>query len=355
MLILQRYLFRQALFASLMSLAVFIGVVSALSLAELLGEAAQGEVPGGRVLLMLLLRLPEALMLVGPLALLTGILLSVGRLQEESELVVMRSGGLRFRDLLRPLVMLALLWSGGLLLVSGWFSPIAVERSATILADAARNAMVAGLRPGQFKRLDRGDTTVYVGSVAGDEGELSDIFIQHVREDSVELLTARSGRLWQPGRDEDRYLLLTDGHQVRHRMQPAAGDLAEMRFARNELRLPAPDDVSVDSEARKRLPELVPAETPAERREWHWRLAPPVAALLLGVLALPLSSRKPRQGRYASVVGALVLYLVYSNGVHGGLIVMERFDAASGPGLWPVHGVLAAALLLLLWRHWRAW
>jgi lipopolysaccharide export system permease protein len=355
MLILQRYILRQGLMASLLSLVVFLAVVSALFLAELLGEAAQGDLPGGSVLLMLVLRLPEAVMLVGPLALLTGLLMTLGRLQEESELVVMRSGGLAYRRLLRPVVVVASLWAGGLLLVSGWLSPMAVERSATLLADAARNAMVAGLRPGQFDRLNQGRTTIYVGGIDRRSDELSDIFIQHMEAGSTQVLTAGQGRLWLPGEDEDRYLLLQDGYQIQHPTEPLSGGIREMRFARNELKLPAPEDASVESEARYRLPELWPAETPAERREWHWRLAAPLAGLLLGMLALPLSSRKPRQGRHGSVVAALVLYLVYSNAVHGGLILMEQNDAMRGPGLWPVHGALAILLLLLFWRHWRAW
>ncbi|NBD96016.1 MAG: LPS export ABC transporter permease LptF [Gammaproteobacteria bacterium] len=355
MLILQRYILKQGLLASLLSLLVFLGVVSALFLAELLGEAAQGELPGGSVLLMLGLRLPEAIMLVGPLALLTGLLMTLGRLQEESELVVMRSGGLPYRRLLRPVVAVAALWAGGLLVVSGWLSPMAVERSATLLADAARNAMVAGLRSGQFNRLNQGHTTVYVGGIDRRSDELSDIFIQHLEDGSAQVLTASRGRLWQPGDDEGRYLLLTDGYQVQHAARPLGGPMREMRFARNELKLPAPEDPSDESESSYRLPALWPPASPAERREWHWRLAAPLAGLMLGLLALPLSSRKPRQGRHGSVITALILYLVYSNAVHGGLIVMEQHDAMRGPGLWPVHGALAALVAILFWRHWRAW
>ncbi len=176
-----------------------------------------------------------------------------------------------------------------------------------------------------------------------------------MEDGSTQLLSASRGRLWLPGEDEGRYLLLRDGYQVQHDSKRLRGAVREMRFARNELRLPAPEDMAVESEASYRLPDLWQAESPAERREWHWRLAAPMAGLLLGLLALPLSTRKPRQGRHASVVAALVLYLVYSNAVHGGLILMEQHDAMRGPGLWPVHGVLALLLALLFWRHWRSW
>lgn len=355
MLILQRYILKQGLAATLLSLLVFLAVVSALFLAELLGEAAQGELPGGSVLLMLALRLPEAIMLVGPLALLTGLLMTLGRLQEESELVIMRSAGLPYRRLLRPVLAIALLWAGGLLVVSGWLSPLAMERSSTLLADAARNAMVAGLRSGQFDRLNQGRTTIYIGGIDRRSDELSNLFIQHIEGGSVEVLTAARGRLWLPGEDEERYLLLEDGYQIQHNEDPLEGGVREMRFGRNELMLPTPDDVEEESEASVRLPELWSADNAAQRREWHWRLAAPIAGLMLGLLALPLSSRKPRQGRHGSVIAALVLYLIYSNAVHGGLIVMEQNNALRGPGLWPIHGALAVLLVILFWRHRRAW
>ncbi len=355
MLILQRYVLRQGLAASVLSLIVFLAVVSALFLAELLGEAAQGELPGASVLLMLALRMPEAIMLVGPLALLTGVLLTLGRLQEESELVIFRSAGLAFSQLLRPVAVIALLWAGGLLVISGWVSPMAVDRSADLLAEAARSAMVAGLQPGQFDRLNQGRTTVYIGGIERGSEELSDLFIHHIEGDSSELLTARSGRLWVPDAGGGPYLLLVDGRQVHHGWPGLDGPLREMHFEYNELRLPTREDAGVEGESRILLPELWLAESSAERREWHWRLAAPIAGLLLGMLALPLAARRPRQGRYASVVAALLLYLVYSNTVHAGLIVMEQADSMDGPGLWPIHAGLAVLVGVLMWRYRRHW
>jgi len=355
MLILARYLLRHCLSASLMSLVVFLGVVGALFLAELMRDAAQGELPGASVMLMLALRLPEALMLVGPLALLTGLLLALGRLQEDSELIVIRSSGLSFGRVLAPVMLLAALWAGLLLAVSGWLSPLAVERSSEILAEAARSAIQAGLRAGQFDHLNQGRTTVYVSRIDREAETFHDVFIQHQEQGFVELLTAREGRLWLDEEQTGPYLLLREGHQVQHASNPAAGPLREMRFARNELRLPPPEPDMSDSEATARLPELWSSGAPEERREWHWRLAAPVAAFLLGLLALPLAGRQPRQGRHGSVVTALVIYLFYSNAVHAGLILMEQHNRLAGPGLWPVHLALGVLVLFLLQRMEKNW
>lgn len=356
MLILHRYLLREGLAASVMTLLVLLGVVAALFLAELLAEAAQGQLPGASVLLLLLLRMPEAVMMVAPLALLTGMLLALGRLHEQSEMTVIRSAGLGFAACFRALGLLVVGWALLLLLVSGWLAPLAVERTGSLMAEAARQAIIGGLQPGRFEHFDRGGLTVYVGAVDGADGRLQNILIQHDDPDEPEVLSAAAGRIWLDAADGSRYLSLLSGYQVRHGPDPAAGAVREMRFARNDIRLPPPDlGDFAQPEMATPLPQLWPPASPAERREWHWRLAPPLAALILGTLAVPLAYRSPRQGRWSSVVMALGLYLVYSNAVQAGLVMMEQRAADSGPGLWPIHAVLLFAVAWLWLYRQRRW
>ena len=356
MLILQRYLLREGLFASVLSLVVLVGVVLALFLAELFGDAAQGRLPTGSIFLMLAFRMPEAVLLVGPLALLTGLLLSLGRLNEQSELVVMRSSGASFLGSLLPVGVLSVVWAVMLLSVSGWLSPIANERSADLLADAARHALVTGLQPGQFESLDHGRLTIYVGSVDRGDGGLRDVFIRHNDPEFPEVLSAAEGRIWVDEFDDNRYLSLINGYQVRHGANPAESGVRHMQFARNDIRLPAPAlSAGAEGELVRTLTQLSPPQTPLERREWHWRLAPAIAAMMLALLAMPLAQRLPRQGRFGPLVLALAIYLVYSNGIHAGLVMMEQREAMAGPGLWPVHAVLLFATAFLLLRQWQRW
>jgi lipopolysaccharide export system permease protein len=355
-MILQRYLLREVVLASLMSLAVFVGVMLALFLAELLGDAAQGQLPTGSVLILLALRLPEALLLVGPLALMVALLMTLGRLGESSELLVQRAAGLPFPALLLPLLLWALLWSGGLLGVSGWAAPMAYERTASIMSELARTALVAGIRPGQFDRMDSGRLTLYVGSIDRGSGDLGQVFVHLREEEESEILSAPRGRIRiEPGSGRP-YLTLFDGHQVRHWNRLDSAERRVIRFERNDIRLPAPEVAGGESaEMTLRLPALRPLDSPARFQEWHWRLAAPLAAFLLALLALPLAQRAPRQGRFGAIVLALGLYLVYTNAVHAALVWMERSESASGPGLWPLHLLVSVIVLALLIRQWRRW
>ena len=356
MLILHRYLLRESLVASVMTLVVLLSVVSALFLAELLAEAAQGQLSGGSVLVLLLLRLPEAVMMVGPLALLSGLLLALGRVHEQSEMTVIRAVGVGFGQCFLPLGVLVAGWALALLVVSGWLAPLAVERTGTLMAEAARQAVIGGLQPGRFEHFDRGRLTVQVGAVDVSDGRLENVLIHHDDDEQPEIIGSASGRIWLDSTDGSRYLSLTSGYQVRHGALPGSEPLRELHFARNDIRLPPPEMGEASSaEMAAPLPQLWPPQSPAERREWQWRMAAPLAAIILAALAVPLAYRAPRQGRWGSLVLALALYLVYSNAIQAGLVMMEQRNADSGPGLWPIHGVLMLAAAGFWLRHQRQW
>ena len=355
MLILQRHLLRQVVHSSGMVLAVLLLVVLSLFLAELLAESASGRWPVAAVWWLLLLRLPEALLLVGPLALMLGVLLGLGQLQEQHELSVMRAAGWPAQRALAVVGLWVLSAAMALWMVSAWFAPWAAQRGHSLMLDAAQYALVAALAPGQFDSLDQGRTMVYVGEVDLSSQGLSEVMVQRTEGDQQMWLTARRGLLWVDPEDQSRYLSVFAGEQIEHDRHLAQSPLRWMQFERNDIRLPASQDGGAPPEMRQSLWQLWGGQDPVQRREWHWRWSAPVAALSLGLLAMPLAMRPPRQGPYGGVLLALAVYLIYSSLIHAGLLRMEQLAASSGPGLWPMHAVVWLAVVGLCWRQWRRW
>jgi lipopolysaccharide export system permease protein len=71
-------------------------------------------------------------------------------------------------------------------------------------------------------------------------------------------------------------------------------------------------------------------------------------ALVLTLVAVPLSRLRPRQGRYARVGFAIVLYFVYSNLLSASKVWIEKGDLSPVIGVWWVHaGVLALGVYLV--------
>ena len=71
----------------------------------------------------------------------------------------------------------------------------------------------------------------------------------------------------------------------------------------------------------------------------------PLMCIVLTVLAVPLARLKPRQGRYARVWVAVVVYLIYWNLISAGQAWIARGAIPVALGLWWAH---AAVMLLAL-------
>src|SRR4029078_12601481 len=76
--------------------------------------------------------------------------------------------------------------------------------------------------------------------------------------------------------------------------------------------------------------------------ELLWRIGVPVAALVLVLLAIPMSFVNPRAGRSANLLFALFTYIVYSNllSVSQARVAQGRLDFALGS--WMVHAGMVA-------------
>ena len=82
--------------------------------------------------------------------------------------------------------------------------------------------------------------------------------------------------------------------------------------------------------------------------EVQWRISIPLAALLLALLAVPLSYTSPREGRFGKIAIAILIYIPYAN-----FLVLARKWIANGTippwvGLWPVHIAVAILIAYLL-------
>jgi lipopolysaccharide export system permease protein len=103
---------------------------------------------------------------------------------------------------------------------------------------------------------------------------------------------------------------------------------------------------------------LFGSDNPRLRAELQWRLGLPIMTLMLTVMAVPLGRLRPRQGRYAHVWIAVLIFALYSNLALAARTWLEHGKIAPGLGLWWVHGlflagataVLAMPKLRRLWR-----
>jgi lipopolysaccharide export system permease protein len=85
--------------------------------------------------------------------------------------------------------------------------------------------------------------------------------------------------------------------------------------------------------------------------ELQWRLAMPVSALILALLAIPLSALDPRAGRSANFALAIVIYIVYNNLLNIIQAWIAQGKVSGIIGLWPIHLVFALLVFYMFYRR----
>jgi len=353
---LSRYLFRQGLMACLMTLAVLVAITLALFLAEMLGDLSAAWLPGKGLLQVLLLRMPEALVLTAPLALLIGTMMSLGELVAGEEVTVMRAAGMPPQLLARVLVGLALIWMVGLILLVGWIQPWAGQRSAELAETMAEDWLIRSIQPGRFASLGVDGLMLYVREVDVAQRGFSGVFLHHTGDARVEVIVARQGRILSTG--GGRMLELLDGVHIGHATDAPGLPLRRVAFARNSIDLPgssaATDDVPT---TRLNLVALTRQTDAAARLEWARRLAAPLLCVAMIGFVFPVMLGRARGRRMAPVLVAIAIYLAYSNLAQ---LLLGRAALAERPveALTAVAGLHLLVLVMGLVqfaRWWRQW
>jgi lipopolysaccharide export system permease protein len=145
-------------------------------------------------------------------------------------------------------------------------------------------------------------------------------------------------------------LILLDGK--RYEGIPGSAQFRMITFAEHGIPVRLPEARLTTSRMEiKPTAELLQSSSLEDRAEFEWRLSMPIMAFVLTLLAVPLSRLRPRQGRYARIGLAILLYFIYSNLLSAAKIWLARGSVPPALGLWWVHvALIVLALLAILNR-----
>ena len=99
--------------------------------------------------------------------------------------------------------------------------------------------------------------------------------------------------------------------------------------------------------------ELLSDDSIEARAELQWRIAIPLSIPFLVLIAVPLSSVDPRQGRFGKMFPAILLYLGYFLLLLASRRVLEDGKIPIQLGLWWVHGIMLIIGITLIVRDRR--
>lgn len=346
--ILDRYLLLECLPTLGLSLAVFTFVLLMNRLLRLSDLVVTKGVPMGDVIRLLVLALPALLPLLVPAGLLLAILLAVGRLSADSEIVAMRACGVGLAQNLRPVLVL----SAGVALVTAalslWIQPRAAVSFKELLHDAVKNRIGATTETGVFTEIARG-VTVYAEKMDRDSGVAENLFLSLDRgEHRGVWILARRGTVF-----EDAGALgldLQDGEM--HQYEAADRPYRRLRFQHYRLRIPLPGAVfslGTEEQPTRALWAEARAGDREAQLELHRRLALPASCLVFGLLGASLGLHHARGGRSRGVILCVGVLLVYYTLFTAGRALGKQDAVPPAVAMWlpnVVLGVLGAYAFL---------
>ena len=342
--ILGRYILREVVTAWLVVTSVLLVILLANQVVGVLERAAANQYPQSVVLELIVLGALQNLSVLLPVGLLLGVVLAFGRLYHDSEMAAAFACGAGPANVYAPVALLAVLVTAGLAWLTLSLAPDATARALSLRSEALRAGQFAPIASGKFRSFGGGNAVVYAQDVNRD-GTLANVFVERNHGPEVEVALANRARHTVSADGMTHILTLYDGE--RFEGVPGSAEFRIVRFGEHivPVQVPAVSDVVRTLEAQPTV-NLLASASPADRAELHWRLAMPLMCVVLALVAVPLARLKPRQGRYARVWLAVLIYLLYSNLISVGKVWIARGTVPQWLGLWWTH--VAVVLLALL-------
>jgi lipopolysaccharide export system permease protein len=319
MSLIDRYLIRQigaTSFWALIALAGVIWVSQALHDIDLMTNQGQSVL---KFLTITILTLPAMAAIIAPVALLIGLIVTLNRLNVESELAVLASAGISSFRLLKPLVIaafVAALFTGTLTLK---LMPESMQLWRLMVTQIRSDFLTKIVKAGRFNELEA-NVIFHYRERAGDT--LLGLFIQDKRDPELILVyVAERGRIVNGA--SGNYLVLENGSVQRE--TPRNRDASIVAFQRYALDLTqlVPGNGEVSFSPHERLTnDLIQAyvsgrETSADLIKIEAEIADrfatplfafPFACLVLGFLGRPRSARAQRMSAILyTIVGAAII------------------------------------------------
>ncbi len=360
--ILDRYLLRELVISVLAATIVLLLIFTGGTFARVLQQVANGSFPASIMFQVLGLRTVSALPGLLPLSLFLGVILALGRLWRDSEMHVLTAAGMGLSGLLRPAMLLGIPVAALIGLLALWLGPLSSRSADRLIAEANRSVIAAGLDAGRFTALPGGDGVIFVTGMNRAGTRLDQVFLSGDQAASgqrparIKLITARRGQLYQGGEQGGRYLGLIDGWQ--YQIPLGHEDWQRMHFQRNDVALSEVrpgGGVESNPLGSTATSTLLATRGPAARAELAWRMAAPVTALVLLLMALPLSHQSPREARYGRLLIAIMAYLLYFLLLSLGRALIERGTVHDSAPMWVLHLLVGLAAWWMLRRQYRSW
>lgn len=349
-MIFKRSLSQELLQTSIGAFAVLLGIVIAQRVTYYIGVAANGTIASNAINTLLGFSMLKFLPMLLSLTLFLAVLLTLTRQHRDSEMVIWFSSGQGLAAWIRPI----LTFTGPVIVLIAFLSlivtPWATYKSSEYKTQLQKQDELATITPGVFKESKQANRVYFVESFDQLGTTVKNIFIQSVQHQKLGVIVAKQGHR-ETMDNHDNFLIMEQGR--RYEGTPETAEFSSTTFEKYAVRLEAKEVKSAPTIVLQAVPSsvLLREHSAANNAEIQGRIAIPISALILVLLAIPLSFVDPRSGRSGNIAMAVLIYIIYNNmiSITQAWLVQGKFSPTIG--LWPVHIAFLSLTIYLFYRR----
>lgn len=402
MKILTRYIFKEMLGPTALGFAFYTFIILMKNLFDFAGMIIKRSLPGSTVARLLFLSLPHIVVLTVPMSLLFGILIAVGRLSSDSEIIAMRALGISTRTIYRPVFLFSFLVFLINLYLMNFVLPKGNAEFAALRSEIFTSQIEKELKPRVFYD-EYENLTIYVNDVDPKTLQWKGVFVADSRTvdetrtgtsngpvtiaQQVQDAHREAGQTPQilPQRSSNKIIVAESGNLSILKVTKQVW--LNLKTAETHLWDPKkPDRYDLNSNAvqRMRLPDKYNDSTggyqrslremsfrelmeqarwsqyshDADARETYWAakvemnkmFAIPFACIVFGILGLPLGITNRRGGKSSGFSLSIAIILIYYVMINNGEHLADSGKIGPAVAMWTPNLVLLSLGIYLLIR-----
>ncbi len=356
MRILDRYIVREVFRHAFLGLVVFTFVFFVPQLVRLMSLFVRHSGSGSQILKLFLCIFPGVFTFTIPMAVLIGVLLGLGRMSADSEIIALTALGIGRRRILLPVGVLALAGALATLVMSLWLGPAALRALRSLEADLIASQVSFQVQPRVFDERFP-PFVLYINDVSASGTQWHGVFLAEAGRENGSRVTLAENAIVIAEPKQGKLELHLQGGSTHEFDRTDPEHYSVTAFGQSDIPIEVSGVVPTRprqlSNPERPLRELALDNTTGWREarvEMYRRFAFPVACFAFALIAVPLGAQPRRGGRAAGSLIAVLLIAAYYLLFIMGAGMARQGTVPPAIGMWIADAVLALAGLVLLPR-----
>ncbi len=325
-------------------------VFASYSAERYLTEAANGTLGLGVVFDIVFYKVIIALEMLLPVGLYASVAIALGRLYNDSEVTAILAAGASPLRIYRAILFIATPLAIVVMLLSFYGRPWAYTQTYQLQMQSRSDLDVSHLQAQRFNLNDDNGRMILAQRIDQQTNRLTDALIYDPAQGKSRIFRAQVATITNP---DPLAPALTLEAGTTYTLEHHGSRDSALSYRHLQLDL-KPMETTAENK-RKSTPSAVLAVSalPQDKAELQWRESRGLNAVLMALLAVPLSRTAPRKGRFATLLPITGLFTVIFYGGNLCRTLVANTALPLTPGLWLVPLLMLTGLALLAARDLR--